>query len=90
LASNVRTLNSGRLLGIYIVYKEWEPDRDEYAYFDATQEIDRNVFDIIAHFVNLETLSVFVKSWWGDDDLEQSGEALVQGLTKLKCLKIGG
>jgi hypothetical protein len=90
LASNIFTLNLGRLLGIYIVSKKWEPDRDDYAYFESTQDNNRNIFDVIAYFVNLEALSVFIKSWWGDDDLKQTGEALAERLTKLRHLKIGG
>jgi len=89
LASNVRTLHLGRLLGIYIVHKEREPGRDEYAYFDSTQDASRNIFDVIAKFINLEALSLFVKSWWGGD-LKLSGKSLQQGITNLKYLKIGG
>ncbi|CAG8978143.1 hypothetical protein HYALB_00013026 [Hymenoscyphus albidus] len=43
---------------------------------------------IIAEFVNLESLSVYVKSWWGGR--VEGAATLARGLTRLRSLKVGG
>jgi len=91
LASNVHTLNVGRLHGINIVRQEWDWDDDPYWLDDL--EGDRNVFDVIAQFTNLDTLSIYIKNWCSSSSslsLEASGKALARGITNLKHLKIGG
>jgi hypothetical protein len=90
LASHVRTLDVGRLLGINIIH---EVDASEFDYFDsyysATEE--RRVFDIIAKFTNLESLSIYIKSWWDDGPANPiSGDALARALPELKHLTVGG
>ncbi|TVY76020.1 hypothetical protein LSUE1_G009113 [Lachnellula suecica] len=50
----------------------------------------RNVFDVIAQFPYLHTLSICIKNWWGYHDLESSRRALTEGLTSLQELKVGG
>ncbi|KAK7225066.1 hypothetical protein V2G26_013069 [Clonostachys chloroleuca] len=87
LASYVQTLNVGRLHGVNIVHQEF--DGNPYVFFDS-DEGDRCVFDVIARFVNLQSLSVYVKSWWESPNLAASGRALARGLTKLTSLKLGG
>lgn len=91
VAGYVRKLNLGRLHGIRIVRDgEWD-GCDDYIFFDHWAPADRrNVFDVIAQFTNLDTLSVYVKNWWGYSSLEASGKALAQGLTNLRSLKTGG
>uniref|UniRef100_A0A8H7N0L0 F-box domain-containing protein n=1 Tax=Bionectria ochroleuca TaxID=29856 RepID=A0A8H7N0L0_BIOOC len=87
LASYVQTLNVGRLHGVNIVHEEF--DGDGYIFFDGDGG-DRCVFDVIARFANLQSLSVYVKSWWESPNLAASGRALARGLTKLTSLKLGG
>ncbi|CAG9988154.1 unnamed protein product [Clonostachys byssicola] len=87
LASYVRTLNLGRLHGVNIVHQEF--DGNPYVFFDDGDG-GRCVFDVIARFINLQSLSVYVKNWWEIPNLAASGRALARGLTKLTSLKLGG
>ncbi|CAH0025674.1 unnamed protein product [Clonostachys rhizophaga] len=87
LASYVQTLNLGRLHGVNIVHQKF--DGNPYVFFDDGDG-GRCVFDVIARFVNLQSLSVYVKSWWESPNLAASGRALARGLTKLTSLKLGG
>ena len=91
LAASVRKLNLGRLHGINMVRDgEWDGS-DDYIFFDSWAPVDRrNVLDVVAQFTNLDTLSVYVKNWWGYTQLAASGKALAQSLTNLKSLKTGG
>jgi hypothetical protein len=91
LSPLVRKLGFGRVHGINIVHKEW--DFDDYPYFDFPEEgmpMKRNIFDIVAQFTNLNSLSVYVKNWWGYSGVKHSGAALTQAMANLKSLKIGG
>ncbi|CAH0055583.1 unnamed protein product [Clonostachys solani] len=87
LASHVQTLDVGRLHGVNIVHEEFNGDG---LIFFGGDVGERCVFDVIAQFTNLQSLSVYVKSWWESPDLEATGRALARGLTKLTSLKLGG
>lgn len=90
LASHVRTLELGRLIGINIV-QDANKD-DNFKYFDDHRDADKRcVFDTIAEFKNLESLSVYIKNWWGyGSDRATTGKTLTAELTKLKSVKVGG
>ena len=90
LASHVRTLELGRLIGINIVQDSEKGDL--FQYWDDYDEADKRcVFDTIAEFRNLETLSVYVKNWWGyGSDRAATSKNLATELTKLKSVKVGG
>lgn len=87
LASNVQTLDVGRMIGINI-----DPGHDGFSWVDDyPREKKRCVFDVIAHFKNLESLSIYVKIWWGfGSQRGDAGTALASNLKKLRSLKVGG
>lgn len=89
LAPLVRTLDVGRLLGVNIIHGA---DADYFDYFDPHDDPDqRCVFDVIAQFTNLESLSVYIKSWWEyGSDYAITGSTLASALSRLKSLKVGG
>jgi len=92
LAARVRKLNLGRIHGVDIA-PEGQWGGDDWTFFDghSGEDGNRNVFDIIATFRNLDTLVVYVKNWWdGQPNLKATGKALGEGLTKLKVLRTGG
>lgn len=87
LAARVRKLNLGRLHGVNILHDEW--DGYDYAFFEEGVE-GNNVFDVIAQFTNLDSLSIYLKNWWGFSDLSLIGVGLGRGMKNLKTLKVGG
>ncbi|VUC31636.1 unnamed protein product [Clonostachys rosea] len=88
LASHVQSLDVGRLHGVNIVHEEFHGDG--FIFFGGDVG-ERCVFDVIARFTNLQSLSVYVKSWWEDSpSLEASGSAIARGLSKLTSLELGG
>ncbi|KAL2204514.1 hypothetical protein CC79DRAFT_1337053 [Sarocladium strictum] len=86
-AAFVRRLDVGCMFGIII-----HGGTDDFAWIDDTHGEQRLcVFDVIARFTNLESLSIYVKVWWGwGPKREDAGKALSQSLKKLRSLKIGG
>ncbi|EHL01422.1 hypothetical protein M7I_2511 [Glarea lozoyensis 74030] len=92
LRARVRMLDLGRVHGINIVHEK-EFDGDDWPYFTPLEEgapITHNIFNIIAQFTNLTSLSVYVKNWWPYSSVRHNGEALAQTMSKLKSLKVGG
>jgi hypothetical protein len=93
LAGRVRKLCLGRLIGVNIVHEEWDGGNDA-AYYMEQDESEKSekvtVFDIIAQFINLETLSVYIKNWWDDLILDSTCKALAEGMKNLKSLEVGG
>jgi len=88
IAPSVHKLNLGRLQGINIITSNnWE----EYDFWDEWGNTDRNIFDVVACFVNLQSLALYMKNWWGDDEqLSKTADAVAAGSKHLKVLKLGG
>jgi hypothetical protein len=66
LSTFVRKLDFGRVHGVNVVHNEFEPDCDDWPYFEPPGEripMERNIFDIVAQFTNLNSLSIYVKNW---------------------------
>jgi len=88
LASSVRKMNIGRLHGINIVHEDW--GGDDFVFFCEQENTrKRNVFHVVAQFINLDTLSVYIKNDWNFQE-RKAGKALSKGLKNLRSLKIGG
>lgn len=85
LASHVRILDAGWVDSLEISdLRVWTAGD-----FDLSQLMC--VFDVIAMFSNLESLSIYVKATQhGACPRHETGEALAKGLRSLQCLKIGG
>lgn len=92
LSSYVQTLDVGRLHGLNILLYPYTDDCGDFPFFDEYEGRDRCVFDIIARFRNLESLSFYLKNWWGfaDDKRNKCDTVLAEGLTKLRSLSFGG
>jgi hypothetical protein len=90
LAPRVRSLRIGHIPGTGISYDTTQLC-EYYLFVETGGEDRRNIYDVIAHFENLQTLALYVKTQcFVGEKVEERGKALAMNLKKLRNVKVGG
>lgn len=97
LAGYTKTLRLPHLPGALIPgphIDEAKGDKGDWIAECADNPLGHNAYDVIACFLNLQSLTVFVQGYWmqegeSDEQLESACSALAANLSKLRALNAG-